>query len=44
MDAHFENPSEAMHGKAMIACMIRRIAVDLYNAIIDLRTDWASGI
>jgi type I restriction enzyme, R subunit len=43
MVAHFEKRWEAMDGKAMIVCMSRRIAVDLYNAIIDLRPDWASA-
>ncbi len=42
MVAHFEKRLEAMDGKAMIVCMSRRIAVDLCNAIIDLRPDWAS--
>jgi type I restriction enzyme, R subunit len=32
-----------MEGKAMIVCMSRRICVDLYNAIIKLRPQWASG-
>src|SRR2546429_2503569 len=32
-----------MEGKAMIVCMSRRICVDLYNAIIKLRPEWASG-
>ena len=41
--AHFEKRLEAMDGKAMIVCMSRRIAVDLYNALITLRPDWASG-
>jgi type I restriction enzyme R subunit len=41
--AHFEKRVEAMDGKAMIVCMSRRIAVDLYNAIIELRPDWASA-
>jgi hypothetical protein len=27
----------------MVVCMSRRIAVDLYNALIALRTDWASA-
>jgi type I restriction enzyme, R subunit len=40
--AHFEKRVEAMDGKAMIVCMSRRIAVDLYNALIVLRPDWAS--
>ena len=39
MVAHYEKRLEAMDGKAMIVCMIRRIAVDLYNAIIALRPE-----
>ena len=38
--AHFEKRSEAMDGKAMVVCMSRRIAVDLYNALIKLRPEW----
>jgi type I restriction enzyme R subunit len=38
--AHFEKRVEAMDGKAMIVCMSRRIAVDLYNALIKLRPEW----
>ena len=41
--AHFEKRVEAMDGKAMIVCMSRRIAVDLCNALIALRPDWASA-
>ena len=41
--AHFEKRLEAMDGKAMIVCMSRRICVDLYNALIELRPDWASA-
>ena len=41
--AHFEKRVEAMDGKAMIVTMSRRIAVDLYNALIALRPDWASA-
>jgi len=37
---HFENRLAAMDGKAMIVAMSRRIAVDLYNAIVALRPDW----
>ena len=40
---HFEKRVEAMDGKAMIVCMSRRICVDLYNALIKLRPDWASA-
>ncbi|MEQ1759429.1 MAG: type I restriction endonuclease subunit R [Vicinamibacterales bacterium] len=39
---HFERRVEAMNGKAMVVCMSRRICVDLYNAIVALRPDWAS--
>ena len=41
--AHFEKRLEAMNGKAMIVTMSRRIAVDLYNALIALRPEWASA-
>jgi type I restriction enzyme R subunit len=41
--AHFEKRVEAMDGKAMIVTMSRRIAVDLYHALIALRPDWASA-
>jgi len=40
--AHFEKRWEAMDGKAMIVCMSRRICVDLHNAIIALKPEWAS--
>jgi len=41
--AHYEKRVEALDGKAMVVCMSRSIAVDLYNAIIALRPDWASA-
>jgi len=41
--SHFEKRMEAMDGKAMIVCMSRRICVDLYNALIALRPEWASA-
>ncbi len=37
---HFENRRGAMDGKAMIVSMSRRIAVELYKAIVKLRPDW----
>ncbi len=37
---HFEKRLDTMDGKAMIVCMSRRIAVDLYNALVELRPDW----
>ena len=40
---HFERRQEAMQGKAMVVCMSRRICVDLLNAILVLRPDWASA-
>jgi type I restriction enzyme R subunit len=40
---HYERRLEAMDGKAMVVCMSRRICVDLYQAIIKLRPDWASA-
>ncbi len=40
MVTHFEKRVEAMEGKAMIVCMSRRIAVDLFNALIKLRPAW----
>ena len=43
MVAHFEKRVEAMNGKAMIVCMSRRICVDLHNALIALRPEWASS-
>ncbi len=39
---HFEKRIEAIDGKAMIVCMSRRICVDLYDALIKLRPEWAS--
>ena len=39
--SHFEKRTEALNGKAMIVGMSRRICVDLYQAIIALRPDWA---
>jgi len=39
---HFEKRQEVIDGKAMIVAMSRRIAADLYNAIIKLRPQWHS--
>ena len=38
--AHWERRLETMDGKAMVVCMSRRIAVDLYRALVRLRPDW----
>ncbi len=37
---HFEQRLDAMEGKAMIVCMSRRIAVELYKAITKLKPHW----
>ena len=41
--AHFEQRQEVFEGKAMIVAMSRRIAAQLYEAIVDLRPDWHSS-
>ena len=40
--AHFEQRLEAMHGKAMVVCMSRRICVALYRELVRLRPEWHS--
>ena len=37
---HFEARLEEMDGKAMIVCMSRRICVDLYQELVNLRPEW----
>ena len=37
---HFEQRQEVFEGKAMIVAMSRRIAVELYDAIVALRPQW----
>ncbi len=39
---HYETRNEVIDGKAMIVVMSRRIAVDLYDAIVKIRPDWHS--
>jgi len=39
---HFEQRQKAMFGKAMIVVMSRRIAIDMYKAIVALRPEWHS--
>ncbi|MHB1950423.1 MAG: type I restriction endonuclease subunit R [Acidiferrobacteraceae bacterium] len=38
--AHFEHRLATLDGKAMVVCMSRRICVDLYHAIAQLRPAW----
>jgi len=37
---HFEARLDAIEGNAMVVCMSRRICVDLYRAIAELRPEW----
>jgi len=39
---HFEQRQEVIDGKGMIVAMSRRIAAELYEAIIELKPDWHS--
>lgn len=39
---HFEERQKVFHGKAMVVAMSRKIAVQLYNYIVELRPDWHS--
>jgi len=39
---HYEAKAEVMDGKAMVVVMSRKIAVNLYDAIISLRPEWHS--
>jgi len=41
---HFEQRQTVFEGKGMIVTMSRRIAVDLYEAIIKLRPEWHSNV
>ena len=38
--AHYEARLEQLDGKAMVVCMSRRICVELYRELINLRPDW----
>ena len=37
---HFEARLQQLDGKAMVVCMSRRICVELYNELVNLRPDW----
>lgn len=41
--AHFSQRQEVFEGKGMIVSMSRRIAADLYEAIINLKPEWHSA-
>lgn len=40
---HFEQRQEVFEGKAMVVAMSRRIAAELYDAIIKLKPEWHSN-
>ncbi len=40
---HFGKRQEVFEGKAMIVCMTRQIAVDLYDQIVAIKPDWHSN-
>ncbi|MDE2887852.1 MAG: type I restriction endonuclease subunit R [Gemmatimonadota bacterium] len=37
---HYEQRLEVLDGKAMVVCMSRRICIDLYRELVQLRPDW----
>ncbi|MDI6782970.1 MAG: type I restriction endonuclease subunit R, partial [bacterium] len=37
---HFNQRLSVMDGKAMLVCMSRRICVEMYNALVNLRPEW----
>ena len=37
---HFDQRLEALEGKAMVVCMSRRICIELYRELVQLRPDW----
>ncbi len=39
---HFEQRLDVLEGKAMVVCMSRRICIELYREIVDLRPAWHS--
>ncbi|WP_066718918.1 type I restriction endonuclease subunit R [Clostridium sp. Marseille-P299] len=42
--AHYEDRQYVLTGKAMIVCMTRRIAIDLYRIILEKRPNWDDKI
>ncbi len=41
---HYEQRSDILNGKAMIVCMTRKIAINLYKEILNKRPDWNNKI
>lgn len=42
--AHYEDRQYVLTGKAMIVCMTRRIAINLYKLLLDKKPDWERKI
>ena len=42
--AHYEDRQYVLTGKAMIVCMTRRIAINLYKLLIQKRPDWEKKV
>ena len=42
--AHYEDRQYVLTGKAMIVCMTRRIAIRLYQKILERRPDWKNKV
>ena len=42
--AHYEDRQYVLAGKAMIVCMTRRIAINLYKTILEKRPEWKNKI
>ncbi len=42
--AHYEDRQYVLTGKAMIVCMTRRIAINLYKIILEKRPEWKNKI
>ena len=42
--AHYEDRQYVLTGKAMIVCMTRRIAIKLYQKLLDKRPDWKNKV
>ena len=41
---HYEQRQDILNGKAMIVCMSRKIAINLYKEILTIRPDWSKKI
>ena len=41
---HYEKRQDILNGKAMIVCMSRKIAINLYKEILTIRPDWNKKI